>query len=107
MSNAQKVALIRVDDLNKLLRNLSVVESVVELFIPRHLGGISGDLPEVRSSILSAIGPGLVKSGTGSQEALLMSTLVRLQDAARGLANIWSQATTADLPGHPRVKNHG
>ena len=99
MSSAQKVALIRVDDLNKLLRNLSVVERVVESFIPRHLGDLSSDL--------SGVEPGLVGSRTGSQEVLLLSTLVRLQDAARELANIWSQATTADLPGHPRVKNHG
>ena len=99
MSSAQKVALIRVDDLNKLLRNLSVVESVVESFIPRHLGGPSSDLSEVE--------PGLVGSRNGSQEVLLLSTLVRLQDATRELANIWSQATTADLPGRPGVKNHG
>lgn len=99
MSSAQKVALIRVDDLNKLLRNLSVVEGVVESFIPRHLGDLSSDLSEVE--------PGLVGSRTGSQEVLLLSTLVRLQDVARELAGIWSNATTADLPGHPRGQNHG
>ena len=99
MSSAQKVALVRVDDLNKLLRNLSVVESVVESFVPRQLGSLDSDLSEVK--------PGLVESRKGSQEMLLLSTLVRLQDVEKELAGIWLNATTADLPGHPRVKNHG